>query len=88
MSYTQQWLRGEGPEAHDHEGIRLEDRDGWIGVGHTYGEDQKTNQAIVQRVDNEGGTVWTFLEGDAHSTSGTQSYSVGYSVAQVSTLVL
>ena len=33
VSYTQEWLRGEGPQAHPHEGIMLADRSGWVAIG-------------------------------------------------------
>ena len=33
--YTQAWLRGEGPVAHAHEGIRLADKSGWVAIGET-----------------------------------------------------
>ena len=33
QGYTQAWLRGEGPAAHPHEGIRLADQSGWVTVG-------------------------------------------------------
>ena len=36
--YTQAWLRGEGPVAHCHEGIRLADKSGWVGIGETLSE--------------------------------------------------
>ena len=29
---------GEGNMAHVHEGLRLQDGSGWVGVGHTFGE--------------------------------------------------
>ena len=38
--YSQAWLRGEGPAAHAHEGIRLEDRSGWVAIGETLADDQ------------------------------------------------
>jgi hypothetical protein len=37
----------------------------------------------VRRIDNVGKTVWTFIEGDTHVTSGQTSYSVGFGIAQV-----
>ena len=33
VSYSQEWLRGEGPQAHPHEGIRLADKSGWVAIG-------------------------------------------------------
>ena len=36
--YSQAWLRGEEPSAHVHEGVRLEDGTGWVGVGQTLAE--------------------------------------------------
>ena len=33
VSYSQEWLRGEGPTAHPHEGIRLADKSGWVAIG-------------------------------------------------------
>ena len=35
MSYSQEWLRGEGPQAHPHEGIRLRSSEltGWVAIG-------------------------------------------------------
>ena len=44
-------------------------------------------QVMVRRIDNEGKTVWTFLEGAAHTTTGSTSYSVGFSIVQVLSLI-
>ena len=40
-------------------------------------------QVMVRRIDNVGKTVWTFIEGDSHGTSGQTSYSIGFAIAQV-----
>ena len=37
--YTNNWLRGEGPAAHAHEGIRLQDKSGWVAIGETLADD-------------------------------------------------
>ena len=37
--YSQAWLRGEGPAAHVHEGIRRADGSGWVAIGDTLPED-------------------------------------------------
>ena len=37
--YTNNWLRGEGPAAHAHEGIRLKDKSGWVAIGETLADD-------------------------------------------------
>ena len=80
-----------------HEGLRLEGRDGWVGIGQTLEETWRqvslrwTNiayflplyQVMVRRIDNVGKTVWTFIEGDSHGTSGQTSYSIGFAIAQV-----
>jgi len=45
--YKQKWLRGEGSIAgrgHVHEGLRLEDGSGWVGIGHTLAEDGNKNE--------------------------------------------
>ena len=46
--YTQAWLRGEGPSAHAHEGVRLADQSGWIAIGEGLLDD--TNNQGVSRV--------------------------------------
>ena len=42
IGYTQDWLRGdqvgERDQAHVHEGLRLDDGSGWVGVGGTISE--------------------------------------------------
>ena len=42
IGYTQDWLRGDEvgdrDQAHVHEGLRLADRTGWVGVGGTISE--------------------------------------------------
>ena len=42
VGYTQDWLRGDEvgdrDQAHVHEGLRLADRTGWVGVGGTISE--------------------------------------------------
>ena len=42
---------------------------------------------MVRMIDNEGKTVWTFLDGAAHSVTGNTSYSIGFSIVQVLRLV-
>ena len=47
--YKQEWLRGEGSNAgrgHVHEGLRLEDGSGWVGIGHTLAEDGNKNEQV------------------------------------------
>ena len=47
--YKQEWLRGEGSIAgrgHVHEGLRLEDGSGWVGIGHTLAEDGNKNEQV------------------------------------------
>ena len=44
--YKQAWLRGQSPVAHVHEGVRLEDRSGWVGVGQTLEETRR--QVLVK----------------------------------------
>ena len=80
VGYNQEWLRGGGPYGHVHEGLAVTGG-GWVGVGHTVPENSKTGQVMVRRVDSEGATMWTRLVGDSQKAS-----SVGYSVAQVSTV--
>jgi len=78
IGYTQDWLRGDEvgdrDQAHVHEGLRLADRTGWVGVGGTISE-QTARKVMVRRIDNEGATVWT-------ATFGTSEESVGYSITQ------
>merc|ERR1719309_1595689 len=54
--YSQAWLRGDEPYGHVHEGIRLEARDGWVGVGDRIKEEgsNRRTQVMVRRVDNDG----------------------------------
>ena len=44
--YTSDWLRGEGPAAHVHEGIRLQDRSGWVAIGETLAEDVSARSQV------------------------------------------
>ena len=37
----------------------------------------------MRRIDNAGGTVWTYIVGDSHTNAAKTSYSTGYSIAQV-----
>ena len=94
--YTQAWLRGEGPMAHVHEGIRLQDKSGWVAIGETLNEDVSRRSKVesshctqysaqiyqvqVRRVDNEAATQWTTNIGEG----GGGKFSVGYSVIEVS----
>ena len=48
--YKQEWLSGEGSTAgrgHIHEGLRLEDGSGWVGIGHTLAEDGNKNEQVL-----------------------------------------
>jgi len=83
-SYSQAWLRGEGPYGHVHEGVRLEAGDGWVGVGDLIREESrpKKTQMMVRRINNAGKTVWTYRVGDSHTNAAKMSYSAGYSIAQ------
>ena len=45
--YTNDWLRGEGPAAHVHEGIRLADQSGWVAIGETLAEDVSARSKVV-----------------------------------------
>ena len=49
--YTKDWLRGDEGQvaAHVHEGLRLADRTGWVGVGRT------TSTSAARKVTNEDG---------------------------------
>merc|ERR1712131_267973 len=78
--YTQAWLRGEGPEAHVHEGIRRADGSGWVAIGDTLPEENKPleTQVLVRYVDNEANTQWSRLLGSG--ASGT--FNVGFSVIE------
>ena len=44
--YTNDWLRGEGPAAHVHEGIRLADQSGWVAIGETLAEDVSARSKV------------------------------------------
>ena len=44
--YTSAWLRGEGPAAHVHEGIRLQDGSGWVAIGETLAEDVSARSQV------------------------------------------
>jgi len=78
--YTQAWLRGEGPEAHVHEGIRRADGSGWVAIGDTLPEENKPleTQVLVRYVDNDANTQWSRLLGSG--ASGT--FNVGFSVIE------
>merc|ERR1719325_478126 len=71
-------LRGEGPAAHVHEGVRLADGSGWVAIGDTLIEGHTRSRAVVRAVDNEAATRWTTKLGD----NGNGKYSVGYSVIE------
>merc|ERR1719192_3200510 len=76
--YSKAWLRGEGPAAHVHEGVRLADGSGWVAIGDTLIEGHTRSRAVVRAVDNEAATRWTTKLGD----NGNGKYSVGYSVIE------
>jgi len=78
-SYTQAWLRGEGPSAHVHEGIRLADKSGWVGIGETLPNEgqSRRSRVLVRYVNNEAVTQWSTLLGDTGV-----AHSVGYSVIE------
>ena len=44
--YSQQWIRGEGPVAHPHEGIRLRDGSGWVTIGDRLPAEKSNAQEI------------------------------------------
>jgi len=78
-SYTQTWLRGEGPSAHVHEGVRLADNSGWVAIGETLaneGQSQRS-QVLVRYVNNEAATQWSTILGDTGV-----AHSVGFSVIE------
>jgi len=78
-SYTQSWLRGEGPSAHVHEGIRLADKSGWVAIGETLPNEgqSRRSRVLVRYVNNEAVTQWSTLLGDTGV-----AHSVGYSVIE------
>ena len=81
--YTQAWLRGEGPAAHAHEGVRLSDQSGWVAIGEELLDETGgvgVSQVLVRKVDNDGGTVWSRKLGDTVNTG--SAYSVGYSLVE------
>ena len=47
--YSQAWLWGEGPAAHAHEGIRLQDKSGWVAIGETLADEQGFDRSQVSR---------------------------------------
>merc|ERR1719228_1265051 len=63
--YSQVWLRGEGPTAHVHEGIRMADGSGWVAIGNTLPEEKEAEkfQVLVRYVDNEAETQWSTILG-------------------------
>ena len=50
--YTNDWLRGEGPAAHAHEGIRLQDKSGWVAIGETLAEDVSARSQVSDNLSN------------------------------------
>jgi len=78
--YSQVWLRGEGPTAHVHEGIRMADGSGWVAIGNTLPEEKEAEkfQVLVRYVDNEAETQWSTILGDSKAGS----YSPGYSIIE------
>ena len=48
--YNNDWLRGEGPAAHAHEGIRLQDKSGWVAIGETLAEDVSARSQVSHNV--------------------------------------
>ena len=81
IEYNQAWLRGEGPEAHPHEGIKLSDGSGWVAIGDTLHEEflNHRTQVMVRAADNEAGTIWTSFIGEDHRNY----YNAGYSIIEV-----
>ena len=51
MSYSQEWLRGEGPQAHPHEGIRLRSSEltGWVAIGELLPDDLRAKTFQVNQ---------------------------------------
>ena len=87
--YQQAWLRGdpEGPTAHVHEGVRLADKSGWVAIGELLPDETQTAEvfkAIIRAVDNEAATKWTTIIGEENINPANSSYTVGFSVIQVS----
>ena len=82
QSYYQVYLKGEGPVAHPHEGVRLPDLSGWVAIGQVLPEDERAfvQQIMVRKVDNEGNTVWTNRIGEK-CPHGVEECNVGFSVA-------
>jgi len=86
IGYTQAWLKGEGSDAeggaHVHEGLRLSDGSGWVGIGDTniLGVGDKNGQVLVRKINNDGTTVWSTKIGDSHKTANQKSYSIGFSI--------
>jgi len=78
--YKQEWLRGDaaGSPVHVHEGLRLADGSGWVGIGETIFGETPTPQVVVRRVNNAGSIQWTKSLGPTSSGSA----SVGYSVSE------
>ena len=76
-------MRGEGPAAHAHEGVRLSDLSGWVAIGEELLDETGgvgVSQVLVRKVDNDGGTVWSRKLGDTVNSG--SAYSVGYSLVE------
>ena len=52
LSYSQEWLRGEGPQAHPHEGIRLK-TSGWVAIGELLPADLRAKSFQVNHLSCE-----------------------------------
>jgi len=64
--------------AHVHEGLRLTDGSGWVGVGGAFNEQGTTQRVMVRKINNEGVTQWTRVVGE----NGGQRYSHGFSICE------
>ena len=88
-AYSQVWLKGDpnGPTAHVHEGVKLADNTGWVGIGELLpgeGQTPEVFKAMIRAVDNDAATKWTQTIGDLNTDTTKSAYSVGFSVIQVS----
>ena len=79
IEYNQAWLRGEGPEAHPHEGIKLSDGSGWVAIGDTLHEEflNHRTQVMVRAVDNEAGAIWVKYSRSMHENLKVTKFDAG-----------
>ena len=94
LSYSQEWLRGEGPQAHPHEGIRLQGSGltGWVAIGELLPPDRSQTFQVkpalteTETDNNANKAMIRAVDNDGETVwttlLGEKKYSVGFSIIE------